>query len=107
LTSTAPNAHRLHRSAVCPLVDTAQHLGDNGKSEFDLQLSPLSGQTIYGRLTSRGGRLMKTTVERLPEFPARVKLEVEVGPERVEEAVERAYRRAARSLRIPGFRPGR
>lgn len=50
---------------------------------------------------------MKTTVERLPEFPARVKLEVEVESERVEEAVERAYRRAARSLRIPGFRPGR
>lgn len=50
---------------------------------------------------------MKTTVERLPEFPARVKLEVEVGPERVEKAVDRVYRRVVRDLRIPGFRPGR
>lgn len=50
---------------------------------------------------------MKTIVERLPDYPARVKLEVEVESERVEEAVERAYRRVARSLRIPGFRPGR
>lgn len=50
---------------------------------------------------------MKTTVERLPDFPARVKLEVEVGPERVEQAVDRVYRRVVRDLRIPGFRPGR
>jgi len=50
---------------------------------------------------------MKTTVERLPDFPARVKLQVEVEAERVEQAVDRAYRRVARSLRIPGFRPGR
>lgn len=50
---------------------------------------------------------MKTTVELLPDFPARVKLEVEVGPERVEQAVDRVYRRVVRDLRIPGFRPGR
>lgn len=50
---------------------------------------------------------MKTTVERLPDHPARVVLEVEVEPERVEQAVERAYRRVVRDLRIPGFRRGK
>lgn len=50
---------------------------------------------------------MKTHVERLPDHPARVLLEVEVEAARVEEAVEQAYRRVVRQLRIPGFRPGR
>lgn len=50
---------------------------------------------------------MKTTVERLPDHPARVVLEVEVEPERVEQAVDRVYRRVVRDLRIPGFRKGR
>lgn len=50
---------------------------------------------------------MKTRVERLPDYPARVMLEVEVEPERVEQAVDQVYRRVVRSLRIPGFRPGR
>lgn len=50
---------------------------------------------------------MKTHVERLPDHPARVVLEVEVQPERVEQAVDQVYRRVVRTLRIPGFRPGR
>lgn len=50
---------------------------------------------------------MKTHVERLPDHPARVLLEVEVEPERVERAVDQVYRRVVRTLRIPGFRPGR
>lgn len=50
---------------------------------------------------------MKTHVERLPDHPARVLLEIEVEASRVEEAVEQAYRRVVRQLRIPGFRPGR
>lgn len=50
---------------------------------------------------------MKTHVKRLPDHPARVLLEVEVEAARVEEAVEQAYRRIVRNLRIPGFRPGR
>lgn len=50
---------------------------------------------------------MKTRVERLPDHPARVLLEVEVDAARVEEAIEQVYRRVVRNLRIPGFRPGR
>lgn len=50
---------------------------------------------------------MKTHVERVPDHPARVIVEVEVEAERVEAAVEQAYRRIVRQLRIPGFRPGR
>ncbi|MFS8665113.1 MAG: trigger factor [Limnochordales bacterium] len=50
---------------------------------------------------------MNTRVERLPGHPARVVLEVEVDPERVERTVDSVYRRLARHLRIPGFRPGR
>lgn len=50
---------------------------------------------------------MKTHVERLPDHPARVLLEVEVEAARVDAAVDEAYRRIVRQLRIPGFRPGR
>lgn len=50
---------------------------------------------------------MKISVERLPDHPARVLMEIEVETERVDAAVEQAYRRIVRQLRIPGFRPGR
>ncbi|HEY8417323.1 MAG TPA: trigger factor [Limnochordales bacterium] len=50
---------------------------------------------------------MNTRVERLPGHPSRVVLEVEVEPERVERAVDSVYRRLARQVRIPGFRPGK
>lgn len=50
---------------------------------------------------------MKTRVERLPDHPARVLLEVEVDAARVEEAIDQVYRKVVRNLRIPGFRPGR
>lgn len=50
---------------------------------------------------------MNTRVERLPGHPARVLLEVEVEPERVERTVDSVYRRLARQVRIPGFRPGK
>jgi len=50
---------------------------------------------------------MNTRVERLPGHPARVVLEVEVEPERVERTVDAVYRRLVRRLRIPGFRPGK
>jgi len=50
---------------------------------------------------------MNTRVERLPGHPSRVVLEIEVEPERVERAVDSVYRRLARQVRIPGFRPGK
>src|SRR5690625_2899574 len=48
---------------------------------------------------------MKTQVEKLPH--SRVALEIEVEPERVEAALEQAYRRIVRRLDVPGFRRGR
>lgn len=48
---------------------------------------------------------MKTTVERLE--PTKVKLTVEVEPERVSKAFDAAAREMARSVTIPGFRRGK
>ncbi len=48
---------------------------------------------------------MSITVERLER--ARVSLEIEVDPERVEKHTERAAQRISRQVRIPGFRPGK
>lgn len=48
---------------------------------------------------------MKTQIEKLPQ--SRVALQIEVDPERVEQSIDRAYRRIVRSLNIPGFRQGR
>lgn len=48
---------------------------------------------------------MKYTIERLPE--SRVAIDVELDPEQVEEALDRAARRIANRVRIPGFRPGK
>ena len=48
---------------------------------------------------------MKVTTERLPD--ARVVLEVEADPERVERSLDQAYRRLVGRLRVPGFRPGK
>ncbi|NLJ86905.1 MAG: trigger factor [Firmicutes bacterium] len=48
---------------------------------------------------------MKTTVERLEGN--QVALEVEVGQERVEQALDQAFRKVAQQVRVPGFRPGK
>ena len=48
---------------------------------------------------------MKSTVEKLGNN--QVVLEVEVSPEQVEAAIDKASRRLAQQVRIPGFRPGR
>lgn len=48
---------------------------------------------------------MKTTIEKLEND--RVAIEVEVDAERVEEALERAYRKVVRTLNVPGFRKGK
>ena len=47
---------------------------------------------------------MKTTVERLEGN--QVALEVEVGQERVEQALDQAFRKVAQQV-VPGFRPGK
>lgn len=48
---------------------------------------------------------MKATVEKLEND--RVKLEIEVEPERLETALDRAYRKVVRNVTVPGFRKGR
>ncbi len=66
----------------------------------------MSGYTELCKACSRGGHLDENYCRTVARFPARVVLEVEVGPERVEQAVDRVYRRVVRDLRIPGFRRG-
>lgn len=48
---------------------------------------------------------MKVTLEKKEKN--QVLLEVQVDPDRVEKAYDRAYRQLAREVRIPGFRPGK
>lgn len=48
---------------------------------------------------------MKAVAERLPNN--RVALQIEVEAERVDAALERAYRKVAREVNIPGFRKGK
>jgi trigger factor len=48
---------------------------------------------------------VRITSERLPE--SRVLLEIEVDNERLEKAMNQAYRRVVNRARIPGFRPGK
>lgn len=48
---------------------------------------------------------MKITSEPLPE--RQIRLEIEVDEERQNKAVEKAFRRLAPRVRIPGFRPGK
>ncbi|HEX5415095.1 MAG TPA: trigger factor, partial [Chloroflexota bacterium] len=48
---------------------------------------------------------MKVTAEKVPE--SRVLLKIEVPPEQVEQALDKAYRDISRRVRVPGFRPGR
>jgi len=48
---------------------------------------------------------MAVTTERLPR--SLVSLQIEVEPDRVEASLEKAARRVAQQVRIPGFRPGK
>lgn len=48
---------------------------------------------------------MKVTIERIPE--SQVRLEIAADPEEQNEAIEKAYRRVAREVVIPGFRKGK
>src|SRR6478735_8812049 len=49
--------------------------------------------------------MMETSVTELPD--SRVRVEVEVPPEDVEQGVNRAARALAREMRLPGFRKGK
>jgi trigger factor len=51
------------------------------------------------------GRLMKTTVE--PLEGNKVKLSVEVDEAEFDKAIDAAFRKIARDVRVPGFRPGK
>ena len=48
---------------------------------------------------------MRVSAEKIPD--SQVVLEIEVEPERVEKALDRAYRRLVSKTRVPGFRPGK
>ncbi|MPZ22542.1 MAG: trigger factor [Dehalococcoidia bacterium] len=48
---------------------------------------------------------VKVSSERLPDSQLRVEIEVE--PDRVERSIEDAYKRLARRVKVPGFRPGK
>lgn len=48
---------------------------------------------------------MKVTIERIPE--SQVRLEIAADPEEQNEAIEKAYRKVAREVVIPGFRKGK
>ena len=48
---------------------------------------------------------MKSTVERLS--PTRVRINVEVPFDELKPDFDRAYRKIAQQVRIPGFRPGK
>jgi trigger factor len=60
-----------------------------------------------GDLRPSGGskETVKVTTEQLPE--RQVKLQIEVDDERHSEAIERAYKKLAPQVQIPGFRPGK
>ena len=49
--------------------------------------------------------MVKVTAERTPE--CQVRLNIEVEPERIEQSVEKAYRRLVGRLNVPGFRRGK
>ncbi|MCA9859589.1 MAG: trigger factor [Thermomicrobiales bacterium] len=48
---------------------------------------------------------MKVTIERIPE--SQVRLDIAADPDEQNEAIEKAYRRVAREVVIPGFRKGK
>ncbi len=48
---------------------------------------------------------MRVSAQKIPD--SQVVLEIEVEPERVEKALDRAYRRLVSKTRVPGFRPGK
>ena len=48
---------------------------------------------------------MKVTIERIPE--SQVRLDIAADPEEQNEAIEKAYRKVAREVVIPGFRKGK
>jgi trigger factor len=48
---------------------------------------------------------VKVTTEELPE--RQVRLQIEVDDDRHAQAMEKAYRRLAPQVRVPGFRPGK
>jgi trigger factor len=51
------------------------------------------------------GGTVKVSAQKIPD--SQVVLEIEVEPERVEKALDRAYRRLVTRTRVPGFRPGK
>ena len=48
---------------------------------------------------------MRVSAQKIPD--SQVVLEIEVEPERVEKALDRAYRQLVSRTRVPGFRPGK
>ena len=49
--------------------------------------------------------MVKVSTEKLPE--SQIALQIEVDDDRLERAMDSAYRRLANRVKIPGFRPGK
>lgn len=65
---------------------------------------------LPGGILSENGRGGRTTIVKVTTEPlehCRVVLEVEVEPERVDQAADRAFQRLASRVKVPGFRPGK
>jgi trigger factor len=60
---------------------------------------------VYNSAVEASGETVKASAQRIPD--SQVVLEIEVEPERVEKALDRAYRRLVSKTRVPGFRPGK
>ncbi len=60
---------------------------------------------MYNSHLEASGGTVKVSAQKIPD--SQVVLEIEVEPERVEKALDRAYRQLVTRTRVPGFRPGK
>lgn len=60
---------------------------------------------MYNSAVEASGETVRVSAQKIPD--SQVVLEIEVEPERVEKALDRAYRRLVARTRMPGFRPGK
>jgi trigger factor len=60
---------------------------------------------VYNSNLEASGGTVKVSAQKIPD--SQVVLEIEVEPERVEKALDRAYRQLVNRTRVPGFRPGK
>ena len=66
---------------------------------------PPAAVPLVSPLSHPRSRSLKVSTERVPE--AQIVMTIEVEPERVEAAREKAVRKLAPKAKVPGFRPGK